>query len=343
MKLRLARKVFLYKFGFGLAVAALLFGIAIEVHTDPLKDLHGPSFTDPSEILEMPDSWEQQHVRYDLSEKDADLVVSLDQQMYPALEPVIQGYARDRSMKIVVKNATCGISSGTLSRKSVDIGGYCCAPGLTDRLPGLRFHTLGIAALTLIVHTDNPIDNITVEQARRIFMGEIYRWSELETSEGRKGENLPIQPVGRLHCKLRPGHWRLLLDNEDLFSASLLEVGAIPDMITQISSNKRSIGFETLWMKRHFHEHGRVKVLKINGYDPKDSSHAVSGDYPLYRVYTLTTWEGEGIVNPLALKLVEYLLQQVEHLEGKFNLVPVSRLRQAGWKFHGNELIGEPE
>jgi ABC-type phosphate transport system substrate-binding protein len=226
-----------------------------------------------------------------------------------------------------------------LSKKTIDIGGFCCAPGMTDRLPGLRFHTIGIASIALIVHPENPVNNISIEEARQIFMGELYHWSQLNT----KGENLPIQPIGRLHCKLRPGHWRSLLDNEDMFSPGLFEVGVIPDMITRVSNNITSIGYETIWMTRLLKPNGNVKTLKINGYDPEDLSDLVSGRYPLYRVYTFTTWEGEGVENPEAQKLVDFLLEQADHLRDKMNIVSSSRLREAGWKFKGDELVGEPE
>ncbi len=262
--------------------------------------------------------------------------------MHPPLLPIVQKYAKKHNLKIFVNEGTCGISAGMLTRKAIDIGGYCCAPGITDRLPGLRFHTLGIAPLALIVHPDNPIDNITISQARQIFQGEIYRWSELKTARGGKGANLPVQPVVRLHCKLRPGSWRLLLKDEDLFSPSLIEVGAIPDMISQVSANKRAIGYEVTWEVYRYKQKGRVKTLKINGYAPDELSHLLSGNYPLYRVYSLTTWEEEGVANPQAQKIVDYLLQQIEHLDSKFGVVPASHLRQAGWKFNGNELIGEP-
>ncbi len=120
-------------------------------------------------------------------------------------------------------------------------------------------------------------------------------------------------------------------------------MGAIADMISQISADERAIGYETLWMTRLFLQKGRVKVLKINGHDPNNPSHIVSVKYPLYRVYNLTTWEGQGVADPIAQKLVNYLLQQVEHLDSKFSLIPASHLRRTGWKFKGDELVGEPE
>ncbi len=328
------------------AVCLLVYAFAPVISLKASELVHNPagqSFTDPAEIMEMPEEWRKRPVRYEQSAGNADLAITLDQHLYPAFLPLIQEYAKVNGMKIIVNEGTCGISAGMLSRKTVDIGGYCCSPGITDRLPGLRFHTIGISALALFVHPDNPVENITMEQARQIFAGEIYRWSELKSRDGTKGPNLPIQPIGRLHCKLRPGHWRLLLDNKDLFSAALQEVGAIPDMISKVASNKRAIGYEVLWNSSRYKDRGRVKPLKINGYSPDNKEAIASGRFPIYRVYSLTTWEGEGIEKPAAKKMIDYILKQRELLAEEHNIVPALQLRQAGWKFKDNELVGEPE
>jgi hypothetical protein len=303
----------------------------------------GPAFTDSFQIQEMPEDWIKKSLTYDAPDAGADIVVTLDGQLHHAWEPIIQKYAGEQNLKIAVTHGTCGLSAGKLTLKSADIGGFCCPPDTTDRLPGLKFHTLGIAAIALFVHPDNPVDNISIEQAQSIFSGEIYRWTDLMAMEGIIKTEQLIQPVGRLHCKLRPGHWRLLLDNEDLFSPSLLEVGAIPDMISQVEINPRAIGYEILWMVSYYQRKSGVKILKINGYSPAESTHVISTNYPLYRVYNVTTWEGKNVENQHAKKLVDHLLHQVEHLDDKFSFIPASRLREAGWKFRGNELVGEPE
>ena len=343
MKIIIFRKLILWGPSIILLILAIQFMTKASGAEDLLKSSAGPPFIDPSQIPEMPDSWEKQPIMYDSSIGNTDLVVSLGQQMYLAFLPIIQKYAAEHNLKIVVYRGTCGLSAGGLSRKSIDIGAFCCPPGTTDRLPGLQFHTLGIASIALLVHPDNPVNDITLDQARQIFMGKIYRWPEVLPSESGKSIKLKIQPVGRLHCKIRSGHWRLLLDNEDLFSPHLFEVGTIPDMISRIAMKPGAIGYEILWMTRYYQDTGNAKILKINKYSPDDPSHLLSTNYPLYRVYNLTTWEGENVSNPHAQKLVNYLLQQVDHLDRKYSFIPTSRLKQAGWKFKDKELIGEPE
>ncbi len=343
MELIISHKAVLWRTSLIPLIFVILLVTEAHAEDSPLKGLAGSPFTDATQIQEMSDSWKKQSIKYDSSVDNADLVVTIDQQMYLAFLPIMQKYAKEYDLKIDINRGTCGLSAGELTRKSVDIGGFCCPPGITDRLPGLQFHTLGIAAIALIVHPDNPIDNITINQARKIFMGDIYLWADMITEDRLKKTHRLIQPIGRLHCKLRPGHWRLLLDNEDLFSPSLYEVGAIPDMILQVAINPRAIGYEILWMTSYYQDKGNVKILKINGYSPYERSHVISTDYPLYRVYNLTTWEGKNVANPHAQKLIDYLMQQSKHIEGKFSFIPVSSLRQAGWKFKGNELVGAPK
>jgi hypothetical protein len=321
-----------------LALAVLTASPAFSEHNNPINQ-GGPHFTDSSETIQMPEEWLKKSITYEPQNSGADVVISLDGQMYHAWEPIIKKYAEENNLKIVITRGTCGFSAGGLSRKVIDIGAFCCPPGKTDRLPGLRYYTTGIAALALLVNKDNPVDNISLEQARHIFQGEIQRWSDID---GNINNDSLINPVARLHCKLRPGHWRLLLDNENLFSPDLYEVGAMPDMISQVSGDKDSIGYETLWMTRHYDNENNVKFLRVNGYSPDMPADVISMRYSLYRVYNLTVWEDEHLANPDSQKLIKHLLQEAERLDSKFHFIPSSKLKKAGWKFRNGELVGTP-
>jgi len=325
------------------ALLAVALGLTLAAGTDArdvVPNVRGPAFSDPEKIFgPMAPDWVAKPIRHAPVDKDADLVISLDQQMYPALTASIERYAKEHNLKIVVYSGTCGISQGKLLRKEVEIGGFCCPPGEIDRLPGLRFHTLGIAAIALITHPDNTVNNLSFEDARKIFRGDVYRWEEIKI-EGALGK-LPLQPIARLHCKVRPGHWRLMLANEDLFSPRLYEVGAIPDMIARVAANRAAIGYETLSMIQQYNKN-RVKILTIEGHHPSNAESLIAGKYPMYRTYNVTTWHGPAVANPIAERLVQYLHTQVERLDPKLGIISPSQLRQAGWQFKGDELVGEP-
>ncbi len=301
------------------------------------------AFSDPDYVLDMSESWKRQPIQHKSSIGKADIVVHFNRQVHLALRPLVKQFEKENNLKIVVARGTCGLTSGRLKKKQIDIGTYCCPAGESDRLPGLEFHTLGLMSLAILVHPENAIDNITIEQARQIFRGEIHRWSDLKDSQGRPGMNAPIQVIARRHCKKRPGHWKLLLPESDDFSPKLQEVGAIPDMIYLVASNPAAIGYEVMQMVRELKEKGEVRALKIDGLSPEVASSLVSLQYPLYRTFGLTLWNTAETRNPHAERLLAYLLERIETVDPAHGIVPVSHLRQAGWKFKGNELIGEPE
>ncbi len=317
-------------------VLALL-GLSISLTAASDDNLH---FSPHQNTITMPGSWVEQPVIYDSGDKNADLVISLGQQTYPALHQAIRKYARDNKLNIVIHQGSCGISAGRLMRKKVDVAAFCCPPGKTDRLPDLEFHTVAITPIALLTHKDNPLQNISLEQARDIFRGKHKKWGELINSDNRfKG--MHISPVGRLHCKVRPGHWRTLLDDESKFSPSLFEVGVIPDMLEQIKSKSQSIGYETPFMVKHYRLRDQIKSISVNGYSPHNPDNVLSGKYPFYRTYNLTTWSNKHN-NKLAKPLVNHVINYIENNYEKYEFVPKSRLLKAGWKFSGNELVGTP-
>jgi phosphate transport system substrate-binding protein len=323
---------------------ALLAGAAAIAH-DADDRLRGETFTDPSKQFPMPGDWVDKRIVYDREAEraDADLAIVMDQDIYYTLLPIIRKFGKDNNLKIFVKEGTCGIAAGMLGKKSVDMGGFCCPPGAEDRLPGVRFHTMGIVATAFFVHPNNPVDNVTSAQLRDIYRGKIFRWSEIKTSRGVPGPDLAVKAIGRLHCQKRPGHWRQILDTDKEFSPRLHEVGSIPDMIAQVASSRDAIGWEVLTMVEKYRDKGVVKPLRIDGFLPSDSSALAALRYPFYRTYSLSTWVGKNVENKRADQLVEYMKKEFERLNAdKYGFVSQDRLRNAGWKFKGDELIGEP-
>ncbi|MGL1863520.1 MAG: hypothetical protein OCC46_13425 [Pseudodesulfovibrio sp.] len=300
------------------------------------SDLQGPSFSDPAQKQDMPKEWQDKNITYEESMKDADLVIDLNQQIYQAFLPAVQAFATAENIKIVVMEGTCGKSAGRISRKEVDLASFCCPPGKVDRMPDQQFHTLGIMPLSLLVNPNNPVKSITLKQARDMYQGEIDNWSAMG------GDNLTIKPLASLHCKLRPGHWRLLLGHEDLFGEDMLEVGEMSDMIALVASDPAAVGIETNLVANRFKERGTVRSLDINGISTGDLEKLLTLDYPLYRTFVFSSWSRDDLSTELSRKALKMIMDEAERLGPSIGLVPPSMLRKAGWQFDGNELIGEP-
>jgi len=154
---------------------------------------------------------------------------------------------------------------------------------------------------------------------------------------------MAIQPVARLHCKTRPGHWRLILENEDEFSATLDEVATIPDMIAHVVRDKQVIGYETLWMTRRYEQQiGPVGLLKINGYSPEDNQAVINGQYPFYRTFNLSSWTSPHLQKQTAKDLVQYIQNNFSRINTKYAFISAAQLKKSGWHFSDDELISEP-
>ncbi|MBF0602231.1 MAG: substrate-binding domain-containing protein [Nitrospirae bacterium] len=304
------------------------------------KEMSALEFSDPAQKSPRSEEWQARPIRYDSWAQNADIAVTLDQHQYAALRETIQTFSMKSGLRVSVVEGTCGTSEAMLDKKQVDIAGFCCPPATTDRLPGVRFHTLGISALAILVHHGNPVQNLTVAELRAIFSGRITHWSQVSGVQERGGWDFPIRAVGRLHCKLRPGHWRTLLPDENAFSAQLVEVGTVPDMIASVAGNQGAIGYDVLWNRERFDRGGLVKVVRVDGVSPEDDQAVAEGRYPFYQVSNITSWDSPGTKNSAAASLVAYLGENAPVLKNNYRIVSSEWLRKNGWRFEGDELIG---
>lgn len=320
------------------SATAALTGLFIKKPARANGDLGGRAFSDPDEITPMPDNW---HTRRLERPPGTDLALAIDQQLFPAIRPLVVDFAHRHGLKVALQEGTCGIASSALASRTADITGMCCPPGPLDRMPGVSYHTIGIAALALIVHPSNPLDGVSLTQARRLFGGNATTWSDLPASgTGRMGER--VHATTRLHCVTRPGHWRLLLGREADFAARAIDVPAIADMIMQVASDPSAIGYETLWHVQDNARRGKVKPLRLDGRHPTDNGALAAGRYPLFRTFSVTSWTQAPAAQPAAQALVRHLVEHAGDLDPQFGIVPAAQMRAAGWRFKGDEVVGRP-
>lgn len=311
------------------------------------KILRGKPFSNPADIVEMSPDWQAKPLTYRDWGQGATITINADQQFYPLILPLVERYGKENNVIIKTKEGTCGTAAKDLSEKAIDIGGFCCPPAKSDRLSGVKYHTLGIESILMIVNGANPINSLTYTQLQQIYQGKISRWSELTTEPFKSVASIGagkdvIDLIGRLHCKQRPGHWRLLIDNEDQFSARLNNVGSIADMINQVATKPYAIGFEEMWQLERLDKQKKAKAIMVNGISPSDIERLAKGEYPLYNVFSLTTWEHDATRNSHAQKLVQYVIDHMDEVPAKYGIASVKKLRAAGWVFKDSELVGEP-
>lgn len=154
---------------------------------------------------------------------------------------------------------------------------------------------IALDAIAVIVHPDNPISELTLPQLSDIFSGKINNWQELG------GEDRPIVRVSRetnsgTHVYFLEEVLRLGDDDSDIiFSADTLLLPSSQGIISEVSQNPNTIGYDGLGYVTP-----EVKIIAVasdaNGPYVFPSAETVNtGDYPIARdlyMYTGNTPSG---------------------------------------------------
>lgn len=186
-----------------------------------------------------------------------------------------KAYEEKTGIKIDLEGggATRGIRE--VAASTADIGGSCRRRifGAEEEY-GVIQVPVAWDALAVIVNKTNPVQNISLDDLRRVYLGEITNWSELGGADApvellvRKGK---ISGVGRTTRKL-------LFDNYDQeFSAGEIfeSTGPLEEAVTK-QPNAIAISGISSARKRD------VKILELDGKYPS-YENVQNGDYLLYR------------------------------------------------------------
>lgn len=159
--------------------------------------------------------------------------------------------------------------------KSVNIGGSCRPklPGHQEEL-STQLNPVAWDALVVIVHPDNPVQNITIAQIQKMYEGKITNWKEL----GGQDQPLELQirkgkqsGVGRTLRELAFG------DFDKDFVAQTVHKSSGP-LEQAIESNVNAVGVTGVSSARK----RKVKLLTLEGKEA-NYDNIRSGEYHFYR------------------------------------------------------------
>jgi phosphate transport system substrate-binding protein len=159
-------------------------------------------------------------------------------------------------------------------------------------------YVIAIDALAVIVHLDNPVEELTIDQIADIYTGRATNWQDVG------GHDAPIVLLSResnsgthvyfLEEVLRKGD----PENRDLFAPQTLLMPSSVGITSELRRNPNAIGYEGLGYVDLAHE----KVIRI-GRDPAGPyvepsvETAATGAYPIARgLYIYTAGEPTGAV-----------------------------------------------
>ena len=155
----------------------------------------------------------------------------------------------------------------------------------------LELVPIGKEAFVFIVNKENPVSDLSVDEIRKIYSGEITNWSAVG------GEFLPINPTKRLENSGSQSTMKAFMKGTEMKSNPLGFLG-------------RSIGFSFRFYVSDVAENGGIKILSVNGIYP-DKENISNKSYPVvadfYAVYRKDN-ENENVK-----KVIDFLLSD----EGK--------------------------
>lgn len=174
-----------------------------------------------------------------------------------------------------------GSGSGitAVSEGRCDIGLSSRALKDDEKASGLKETILAYDGIAIIVNPQSKVEDLTVEQIKKIYTGEITNWSEVGGADGE------IVLIGREAGSGTRDGFESITDTKDKckYRQELTSTG---DVITTVAQNPNAIGYASLASVKD-----TVKALKVGGVTPTEDT-VKDGSYVVQRPFVLVTKEG---------------------------------------------------
>lgn len=210
-----------------------------------------------------------------------------------------------------ILNSTCDV--GMLSRFMTEGEFKACAEKGVMPIA----HVVALDGLPILVHPSNPVSNLTVEQVRKIYTGEITNWREVG------GPNLDIVAVSRdTNSGTYETFYGLVMTHaggKEKIGAGVEYVGSNGAVRQRVQTTPAAIGYAGLGFVDE-----TVKALRINGVMPSEAT-VMTGDYPIARALYMFTNGYPELGTPLYKFMTLHLTPQGEEIVKSIGFVPVTQ------------------
>jgi phosphate transport system substrate-binding protein len=196
-------------------------------------------------------------------------------------------------------NRTCNIGTSSRNLK------------VSER--ALKTILMALDGIAVIIHIDNPVDGLSIEEIRGIFSGKIKNWKELG------GKDEEIIAVSREEGSGTRGSFENMIMGEVVISDACLvqdSNGAVREIIATTS---QGIGYISVGLVDE-----REKAVAINGVKPTQAN-LITGKYRFSRPFLLLLFEEpKGEVK----KFIDYVLsEEAQNIFKQDGLIPVTEVR----------------
>ncbi len=190
---------------------------------------------------------------------------------------LVEGYrAVNSDVRINYSGTGSGAGIEAVLSGICDIGLSSRALKESEMADGAVGHLIALDCIAVVVHPQNPIHDLTTQQLRQIFTGEITNWAQLG------GNDAPIAAYGREAGSGTRSAFEDLLESRDRCRYTN-EYSANGDIVGNVSTNPNAIGYVSLSGTRNI-----VKIISLDGI-PCHPETVLNGQYPLQRPFLMVT------------------------------------------------------
>jgi phosphate transport system substrate-binding protein len=223
-------------------------------------------------------------------------------------------YEKEKGVKVVIEGggATKGIRA--VAAGNADIGGTCRHSIDVPEEKGAKLHHVAWDALVVVVHQDNPVDNISTPKLEKLLKGDIKNWKDLGgpdlpvTLFARKGK---VSGVGLMTREL------IFKDPQFNYRADAVKKKSSGPVEKAVTVTKGGIGITGVSSAR---KRPQLKILKVNGVYPSKGALR-SGRYAYIRpLYLVTTKQPSEAVKQFIDFTLSSKGQAVISAQGTVNL-----------------------
>ena len=213
-------------------------------------------------------------------------------------------------------NGTCDIAMS--SRK---IEGKESAAAAEKNVTPVEY-TIGLDGLAILINKNNPVNELTLEQLRNIFMAAITNWKEVGGEDGKivilsRESNSGTHMFFKEHV-LRHNDKK----SKDEFAPRALLMPSSQAIYDEVSRNPHALGYVGMGYINDSVKAVSVATDENSGYFYPNSSNVMTGKYPISRpLYLYTNGEPKGVVR----EFIDYALSdEGQKIVEETDFVPIS-------------------
>jgi phosphate transport system substrate-binding protein len=199
-------------------------------------------------------------------------------------------------VRVTVQGGGSSVGVKSAGEGTVDVGmaSRAVKDSELQEFAGLQIYTIARDGIAIVTYLDVPVDDLTKDQVREIFAGQITNWSEVG------GPDAPIVVVSREEGSGTRGAFEeMVMGDEAVIADTAILQPSNGAVKTTVSTTPDSVGYISFGYLDE-----SVKALAVDGVDATEEN-AAGGSYPVVRPLNMLT---NGEPGELASSWLDFIL-----------------------------------